>query len=106
MSSAKDRARPRPPHRRPLTPALLQLLGWIGFLGIGYLVRGPNPVSYGQYATLYARSVQGAVCTASAVLHGATASILQRISADIWTLPYSRGKVAACPYCPPCLAEG
>jgi hypothetical protein len=25
----------------------------------------PNPVSYGQYATLYAKSVQGAVCTAS-----------------------------------------
>jgi hypothetical protein len=25
----------------------------------------PNPVGYGQYATLYARSVQGATCTAS-----------------------------------------
>lgn len=25
---------------RPVIPALLQLLGWIGFLGIGYMVRG------------------------------------------------------------------
>lgn len=25
---------------RPLAPALLQLLGWLGFLGIGYLVQG------------------------------------------------------------------
>ncbi len=25
---------------RPLIPALLQLLGWVGFLGIGYFVQG------------------------------------------------------------------
>jgi hypothetical protein len=24
----------------PLLPALLQLLGWVGFLGVGYFVRG------------------------------------------------------------------
>lgn len=25
---------------RPLIPSLLQLLGWVGFLGVGYLVQG------------------------------------------------------------------
>jgi hypothetical protein len=44
--------------------------------GAGFSVRAhvsPNPVSYGAYPTLYARSAVGAVCTASVLYSSAHA---------------------------------